>query len=72
MVNTTRTTALRLRLVDAKVLRGFAQRTQQACEAAVRLLVEHHPSSPEVLSDEQGQGYLASTCCRRAICRARR
>ena len=67
-----RTTALRMRMIDAMVLRGFAQRTQQAYVAAVRLLAEHHHSSPDVLSDEQVQGYLASTCCRRAICRARR
>ena len=74
MASTTglRTTALRMRMIDAMVLRGFAERTQDAYVAAVRLLAEHHHSSPAVLSDEQVQGYLASTCCRRATCRARR
>ena len=67
------TTALRMRMIDAMVLlRGFAERTQEAYVAAVRLLAEHHHSSPAVLSDEQVQGYLASTCSRRATCRARR
>ena len=58
MIKTTRTTALRMRMIDAMVLRGFAQRTQEAYVGAVRLLAEYHHSSPEVLSDEQIQGYL--------------
>ena len=56
MVKTTRTTPLRLRMIDAMVLRGFAERTQDAYVAAVWLLAEHHHSSPAVLSDEQVQG----------------
>ncbi len=52
------TTPLRMRMIDAMVLRGFAERTQQAYVAAVRLLAEHHHSSPAVLSDAQVQGYL--------------
>ena len=71
-------TPLRMRTIDAMVLSGFAERTQEAYVAAVRLLAEHHHSRPAVLSDEQVQGDLASTCCtcctccRRATCRARR
>ena len=74
MASTTgsRTTALRMRMIDAMVLRGFAERSQEAYVAAVRLLAEHLHSSPAVLSDDQVQGYLAGTCCRRATCRARR
>ena len=58
MIKTTRTTPLRLRMIDAMVLRGFAERTQGAYVAAVRLLAEHHHRSPDLLSDEQVQGYL--------------
>ena len=47
-----------MHMIDAVVLRGFAERTQEAYVAAVRLLAEHHHSSPEVLSDEQVQDYL--------------
>ena len=57
-IKTTRTTPLRLRMIDAMVLRGFAERTQGAYVAAVRLLAEHHHRSPDLLSDEQVQGYL--------------
>jgi len=55
------TTPLRMRMIDAMVLRGFAQRTQEAYVAAVRFLAEHHHSSPEVLSDEQVQDCLLRT-----------
>ena len=47
MSKTTRTTALRLRMIDAMVLRGFALRTQEAYVAAVRLMAQYHHSNPQ-------------------------
>ena len=51
-------TPLRRRMIDAMVLRGFAARTQESYLSAVGQLALHHHSSPELLSDEQIQGYL--------------
>ena len=58
MRDSTRTTPLRVRMIDAMILRGFALRTQEAYVAAVRLMAQYHHRSPAVLSDEQVQGYL--------------
>ena len=51
-------TPLRQRMIDAMVLRGFAARTQETYLTAVGQLARHHHRSPELLSDEQIQGYL--------------
>lgn len=51
-------TPLRLRMIDAMVLRGFAARTQQTYLIAVGQMAHHHHCSPERLSDEQIQAYL--------------
>jgi integrase len=46
-------TALRQRLVDAVVLRGFAARTQETCLSAVGRMARHHHCNPEPLSGAQ-------------------
>ena len=51
-------TPLRKRMIDAMVLRGFAQRTQYSYLGAVIRMALHHGCSPELLSDEQVQAYL--------------
>jgi integrase/recombinase XerD len=51
-------TPLRLRMIDAMVLRGFAARTQETYLIAVGQMARHHHCSPERLSDEQIQAYL--------------
>ena len=51
-------TPLRQRMIDVMVLRGFAARTQETYLAAVSQLARHHHCSPDLLSDEQIQGYL--------------
>jgi len=51
-------TPLRQRMIDAMVLRGFAARTQESYLAAVSQLARHHHRSPDLLSDEEIQGYL--------------
>ena len=51
-------TPLRQRMLDAMVLRGFAQRTQWTYVTAVKQLARYHDCSPELLSDQQIQAYL--------------
>jgi len=51
-------TALRDRMVDAMVLRGFAERTQMSYVAAVRGLAKYARRSPESLSADEVQAYL--------------
>jgi hypothetical protein len=51
-------TPLRLRMIDAMVLRGFAARTQETYLIAVGQMAHCHHCSPELLSDEQIQVYL--------------
>ena len=51
-------TPLRLRMIDAMVLRGFAARTQETYLCAVGQMARHHHLSPELLTDEQVQAYL--------------
>ena len=63
-------TPLRRRMIDAMVLRGFAQRTQEAYVGAVRLLAEHHHCRPDLLSDEQVQGYLLHLLQERQLSRS--
>lgn len=51
-------TPLRKRMLDAMVLRGFAQRTQETYLGAVIRMAQHYDCSPDLLSDEQLQAYL--------------
>ena len=51
-------TPLRKRMLDAMVLRGFAQRTQETYLGAVIRMAQHYDCSPDLLSDEQVQAYL--------------
>ncbi|MBC7435330.1 MAG: site-specific integrase [Bdellovibrionales bacterium] len=51
-------TPLRQRMLNAMVLRGFAQRTQWTYVTAVKQLARYHDCSPELLSDQQIQAYL--------------
>lgn len=52
------TTPLRRRMLDALVLRGYAQRTQEAYIEAVAHLAGHYHCGPDRLSAEQVQAYL--------------
>ena len=51
-------TPLRKRMLDAMILRGFAQHTQETYLGAVIRLSRHYNCSPDRLSDEQVQAYL--------------
>jgi len=51
-------TPLRQRMLDALVLRGMAQRTQESYIGAVGLLARHYMRSPDTLSAQQVQDYL--------------
>ena len=51
-------TPLRKRMLDAMILRGFAQHTQDTYLGAVIRLSQHYKCSPDRLSDEQVQAYL--------------
>ena len=51
-------THLRQRMINAMVLRGFAERTQWTYVTAVKQMAQYHDCSPELLSDEQVQAYL--------------
>ena len=51
-------TALRQRMLDALILRGMAQRTQDAYIDAVARLARYHRRSPDTLSAEEVQGFL--------------
>lgn len=51
-------TPLRKRMLDAMILRGFAQHTQDTYLGAVMRLSQHYNCSPDKLSDDQIQAYL--------------
>ena len=51
-------TPLRLRMLDALILRGMALRTQESYIEAVSRLARHFGRSPDTLSAEQVQQYL--------------
>jgi len=51
-------TPLRERMINAMVLRGFAERTQWTYLTAVKQMAQYYDCSPELLSDEQVQAYL--------------
>ena len=57
-------TPLRLLMLDAMMLRGFAARTQETYLIAVGQMARYHHCSPELLSDEQIQAYLLYRYCR--------
>ena len=51
-------TPLRQRMLDALILRGMAQRTQDAYIDAVARLARYHRRSPDTLSPEEVQGFI--------------
>jgi len=51
-------TPLRRRMLDEMLLRGMAQRTQQAYIDAVALLARHYKRSPETLTAQEVREYL--------------
>ena len=51
-------TPLRQRMLDAMVLRGMAQRTQEAYTEAIARLARHYHRSPDALSAQEVQAYL--------------
>ncbi len=51
-------TPLRERMINAMVLRGFAERTRWTYLTAIKQMAQFYDCSPELLSDEQIQGYL--------------
>ena len=61
---------LRQRMVDALVLHGMAQRTQEAYVEAVVRLAKHYRLSPEVLSQQQVQAYLLHLLRQRKLSRS--
>ena len=51
-------TELRQRMIDAMVVRGFAQRTQQAYVQAIWRMAKHYRRDPASYTPEQVQDYL--------------
>ena len=51
-------TALRLRMIDAMILRGFRPRTQVSYLRAISQMALHYHRSPELITDEEVQAYL--------------
>jgi integrase/recombinase XerD len=51
-------TALRLRMIDAMILRGFRPRTQVSYLRAISQMARHYHRSPELITDEEVQAYL--------------
>ena len=51
-------TALRQRMIDAMVLRGFRPRTQVSYLRAVSQVARHYHRSPELITDQEMQAYL--------------
>ena len=51
-------TPLRQKMIDAMLVRGFAERTRQSYLDAVRQLAQYYQCSPEVLDTEQIQAYF--------------
>ena len=52
-------TPLRQRMLDALILRGMAQRTQDAYLDAVARLARYYRRSPDTLSAEEVQGFVS-------------
>lgn len=63
-------TPLRQRMLDALVVRGMAERTQEAYIGAVAGLARHYRRSPDTLSAEQVQGYLLHLLRERQLSRS--
>ena len=63
-------TPLRKRMLDAMILRGFAQHTQETYLGAVIRLSQHYNCSPDQLSDEQVQTYLLHLLQERHLARS--
>jgi integrase/recombinase XerD len=52
-------TELRRRMIQAMTIRGFSPRTHESYIAAVRRLAKHYRRSPDELSVDEVQAYLA-------------
>ncbi len=63
-------TPLRQRMLDALVLRGMAERTQEAYIGAVVGLARHYRRSPETLSADEVQRYLLHLLRERQLSRS--
>jgi len=63
-------TPLRKRMLDAMILRGFTQHTQETYLGAVIRLSQHYNCSPGQLSDEQVQTYLLHLLQERHLARS--
>jgi integrase/recombinase XerD len=51
-------TALRQRMIDAMVLRGFRPRTQESYLRVISQVARHYHRSPDLITDEEMQAYL--------------
>ena len=51
-------TALRQRMIDAMVLRGFQPRTQESYLRVISQIARHYHRSPELITDQEVQAYL--------------
>ena len=51
-------TELRQRMIDAMVLRGFAQRTQESYISAIRRMAKHYRRDPALYTPQEVQAYL--------------
>lgn len=65
-------TALRQRMIDAMVLRGFRPRTQVSYLRAVSRMALHYHRSPELITDQEVQAYLLHLVRDRQLARTSR
>ena len=54
----------RARMIDDMILAGLAEGTRKLYVQAVRRLAAHYHRSPDLLSEEEVQGYLLGLCQR--------
>ena len=60
-------TELRRRMIQAMTVRGFSPRTHESYIAAVRSLAKHYRRSPDDLSADEVQAYLAHMVTKRGL-----
>ncbi|MFY9554370.1 MAG: site-specific integrase [Blastocatellia bacterium] len=51
-------TELRKRMIECLQLRGFSERTQEACVRAVGQLAQHYKKSPDLVTEEKLRQYF--------------
>ena len=63
-------TALRQRMIDAMVLRGFRPRTQESYLRVIAQMARHYHRTPELITDQEVQAYLLHLVRERHLARS--